>query len=278
MLALCLLAGRAGAKAEVAEQPDEARVVRNTAYYAKRIVQNASVRVGLNVGASAPFGIADNISPLSYSPNFSPVIAFDREFVLWRGLTLSSGIRLEYKGMRTRAKVQYFKTSVRQEDDKGNITQFDGHFTGENITNINMAMATLPLDIGWRFSPRYRLRLGGYISYLLYGSFTGAAQNGYTWTIPEEGATLRQRISITSASFDFSKELRKWDWGVEIASTHRVTDRFFVEAGLAVGVRSIFVEGFKGVSMDMHNMYGCLSLGYQLMPRREKAEKESSSN
>ncbi|PID90734.1 MAG: hypothetical protein CSA97_01370 [Bacteroidetes bacterium] len=256
----------------------DSKFMRGATYYSKKIIQDGAVRIGLNIGASAPFGISDNISPLSYSPNFSPVIAFDREFLLWKGLFFSTGIRLEYKGMHTKAKVHDFQTNVEIENEDGSITKNKGKFTGVNSTNVNCAYATLPLDIGWRFNKHYRLRLGAYISYRITGSFTGSASDGYMWSDPEEGSTLSNKLLIEDAQdFDFSKELRSWDWGVEIAGMHRITDHFFMEAAFAVGVPKIFVDDFKGVSMEMHHLYGSVSVGYHFLPSFENEGKKKDA-
>lgn len=261
MLVSCLLCLRL----EVYGQPNASQsFMQRTMRGAKRIVQYGSVRVGVNLGASAPFSIPEGVTPLSYSPNFNPVISFDWDFQLHEHFFLSSGIRLEYKGMYTRSKVHDFYTHAVEKDGDA-VAEVKGYFTGENITKVSSAYATIPLTVGWRFGSRYSLSFGGYVSYMFTGTFTGAAQAGYLWTEPEPGSSFSEKKLIEKADFSFSDELSRWDYGVELWGKHRLSEHFYAQCGFALGIATIFKQGFEGISMPMHNLYGALSVGYTFL-------------
>lgn len=227
----------------------------------RKILTNGSCKVGLNVGATAPLGIPYGVDVVSYAPNFAPIIALERNFNIANWFYFNLGIQFEYKGMRTRAAVNDYYTEVAIPDGD-NITKFAGSFTGDNVTAMNCSYATLPLRLGFRITKSYSLKVGGYISWALSRQFSGSVENGYVWTKIEEGSTTSDKIEVERADFDFSKHLKKWDAGLELLGTHRITEHFFVDAGVSMGLPSTFPSDFTGVSFSMHHIYLALGVGY----------------
>ncbi len=261
------------------QEGEEKGFLGKTVQGTKSFVMNGIVRVGLNLGATAPMAIPEGVSLISFSPNFNPVISFDRDFRLFDRFYLSTGIRLEYKGMYTRAKVHDFHTRVLQKDEEsGAVAEFKGNFTGENLTRVSLSYATIPLSLGWRFSSRYSLALGGYVSYLITGSFSGGVEKGYAWTEPEEGSSISKKMNIDKAEFNFSNELKSWDYGLEIWGRHRVSDHFHIQAGFAMGLTKVFKPDFKGVSMPMRNLYGSVSICYKILGESRRKPVSNSTN
>lgn len=228
-----------------------------------QVFKGGAVKVGLNVGATAPLGVPEGVSVVSYAPNFAPVIALERDIDLHKGLFFSVGIQFEYKGMRTRAAVHDFYTEVEQADGD-QVVRFAGSFTGDNVTSVNNAYATLPLRLGLRVTKGVSIKVGGYVSWALSTRFSGAVENGYVWTKPDDGSTTSNKIEVTSAQFDFSNKMGSWDFGVNLQSAHYLTDRFFLDAGLSFGLISTLQSSFTGVSFPMYNMYLTVGAGYKL--------------
>lgn len=228
----------------------------------RKMLTNGAFRVGINIGATAPLGIPEGVRVVSYAPGFTPVIALQRDFNIISWFYITTGVQFEYKGMRTRAAVHDYYTEVVQ-DDGESIIRFVGKFTGENVSMFNASYATLPLLLGFRITPGYAIEAGGYVSWAFSKHFRGSVENGYTWTEPEEGSSNSTKIKVSHADFDFSGHLRSWDAGVQVAGSHRLTEHFFLYAGLTVSVPTVFKPGFNGVTFPMRNIYATMSLGYR---------------
>ncbi len=240
---------------------NKASIWEQTVDLSKKITSNGSLKVGIHLGATAPTRIPDGVSVQSYAPNFAPVIGFSRRFDFWRRFGFQIGLQFEYKGMQTRAKVHDYYTEVNKEQD-GVIVRFRGTFTGEIMTQVTTSYATLPVYFYMNITPKYTLKAGGYVSYVLSKSFTGSVEHGYVWTRPTAESKQSDKIFIEHEDFSFSKEMRNWDTGIELAGVHPIINNVYLEIAASMGLISIFDRNFTGISYPMQNIYLTFGLGY----------------
>ena len=223
--------------------------------------RNAAVKVGLNFGATTPTKIPYGVNAQAYAPNFAPVLGFYRSFHFTPAFALQVGLQFEYKGMLVRARVHDYYTEVNKEQD-GVIVRFRGSFTGEITTQVSNSYATLPLLFSLRITPGYALKFGGYASYVLSNSFAGTVENGYVWTRPSDNTSVSNKVFIEREEFSFNKEMKQWDAGLLLFGEHALLNNFYLEAGLSLGLTSVFRRNFTGISYPMQNIYLSLGIGY----------------
>lgn len=229
------------------------------------VTRNAAVRVGLNIGATAPYGIPKGVGIISYAPIFASIFGFEKELYFAPRWFANVGLQLEYKGMRTRSEVHDFYTEVVQ-DDGQNVARVAGIFTGENVTRVSRSYITMPLHLGFVVGPHLLLKAGGYASFSLGQSFTGSVENGFLWTKPDPATGVSNKIFIERAEFNFSSKLRRWDFGVEAVATMILSDHLFMDLGLAFGVHEAFSSRFTALPFKMYNIYASFCVGYRFSP------------
>ncbi len=247
---------------------------RSTKNLSRKVANNSSVKVGLNIGATTPLRIPDGVSLASYAPQFAPIIALETDLFIGQRFIINCGAQMEYKGMRTRSRVRDFYTEVVQEDE-GSLVRVAGHFTGTNVTDVNLTYITVPLRLGFWFTSRFAAKLGAYVSYAIGRRFTGYVEDGYLWTKPHETTGMSNKLLVPHADFDFSREMRRWDWGADLALTTFISRRFFMDLGATVGMGAVQHSHFSGLPFRLHNVYVSVSLGYRFAgaPQRHMSEK-----
>lgn len=229
----------------------------------KTVLRQTRIKVGQNIGASAPFGLPENSTILSFAPIFAPSIAIEKKITIHQRLYVIAGIRFEYKGMKTRAAVENFQTEVPQAMN-GQILIFAGAFTGENVTNVVNSYIAIPARIGVQITKNYALEAGGFVALATARSFSGRVQNGYLWTRPSESEPASSKIPIESAEYNFNSEVSRFDAGVELYGSHHLGANILLDAGLGVGLIPLFNrERFKGIPFTMYNIYLNIALGYR---------------
>ena len=218
------------------------------------VTRNAAVRVGLNIGATAPYGIPKGVGIISYAPIFASIIGFEKELYFAPRWFANVGLQLEYKGMRTRSEVHDFYTEVVQDD-------------GQNVARVaGRSYITMPLHLGFVVGPHLLLKAGGYASFSLGQSFTGSVENGFLWTKPDPATGVSNKIFIERAEFNFSSKLRRWDFGAEAVATMILSDHLFMDLGLAFGVHGAFSSRFTALPFKMYNIYASFCVGYRFSP------------
>ena len=112
-----------------------------------------------------------------------------------------------------------------------------------------------------RDSPRTTLKLGPYFSYLMDGDFSGHVYEGYL----RETNPTGDKINFTNgaiATYDFSGDLRKFQWGVQAGVDWKAFKHLKVHADLNWGLNDIFNKDFKTVTFDMYAIYLNVGFGY----------------
>ncbi|MDR0348845.1 MAG: PorT family protein [Tannerella sp.] len=212
---------------------------------------------GFNTGGTLPIPLSVEIRKIeSYRPSpFAPHVAL--EVIRWfnKKWGVSTQITLDYKGFKVKDRVKNLHTEIEMADEK-----YIGNFTGKNETRINNSYITVPVMANYRFSDKWTAQLGLYIGYLYNSGFKGTASDGYI----RRGSPIGEKTIVDNAAFDFSENMNKFDFGLQIAGEWEFHHNFGLRGQITWGTKPIFPADFTAVSFDMYNIYGMLGLSYRL--------------
>ncbi|MDD6209758.1 MAG: porin family protein [Bacteroidales bacterium] len=219
------------------------------------------VKFGENIGGTLPMPFPAEIRKItSFNPLFSPYVAIEATRWFSQKWGVTAGLALDIRGMAAGADVLYFNTELTVgEGEQSGV--FNGTYSGFVEMRPKNIYVTLPVMAAYRFNSAWDINFGLYVSYLGSGSFKGVAKDGYMRTPNSTG----ERIDITSATFDFADELRKFDCGLMVGGNWNFWGNFGAYAHFIYGFIPIFPGDFEGVSgYRMTNLYGSLGLSYKL--------------
>jgi len=218
------------------------------------------VHVGMNLGALAPVPLPNNIRRIDgWAPQFSPAIAYEMTYRINEKWLVGAAAKLEYKGMTVKDSVAYLHTIITVVDN-GQVTNFEGDFTGTNETKANNGYVTFPINAVFDPGRSWRFKLGFYLSFLFDPKFEGTVSNGYI----RNGNSLGEKVQISEASFDFKNQLRTFDAGLQGGAAYRLNRNFAIEGNLNWGLRPAFPPSFTGIGFDMYNIFFTLGASYRI--------------
>lgn len=217
------------------------------------------IKAGVNIGGTSPLPLPPEIREIkSYRPGTQ--FAIEGNVIKWfehRKWGALFGIRLENKGMKTNARVKNYYMVMNAYD--GEVTgHIEGNWTGYVKTNVKNSYVTIPIQAIYKVSPRWDVKFGPYISFLTNGDFSGSAYDGYI----REGDPTGEKAEVTEATYDFSSDLRTFQWGLDAGGEWRAYKHLSVYADLTWGLNSIFPNDFKSISFKMYNIYLNFGFGY----------------
>ena len=158
--------------------------------------------------------------------------------------------------MSTEARVKNY--SMELIDGGGRIK---GNWTGLVQTDVTNSYLTVPVMAAYKLSSVWNLRFGPYVAYLMDGKFSGHVSDGYL----RENDPTGQKVPFTgdaTATYDFSDNLRKFQWGLQAGGSWRVNRHFRLNADLQWGLNDIFEKDFETITFSMYNIYLNLGFGY----------------
>ncbi|RHJ80663.1 porin family protein [Parabacteroides sp. AM08-6] len=218
------------------------------------------VKAGILIGGTSPLPLPAEIREISsYNPTL--VVAVEGNVTKWLDKEekwgMMVGLRLENKGMKTDARVKNYGMEII--GDGGEIVK--GNWTGNVKTKVKNSYLTVPVLGTYKFSPRFRMNLGPYFSYMMEGDFSGDVYDGY---LREGNPTGNKWIfeDGKSASYDFSKNLRKFQWGAQLGAEWRAFKHLNVCADLTWGLNDIFKKDFETITFAMYPIYLNVGFGY----------------
>jgi hypothetical protein len=217
------------------------------------------IQAGYNIGGSSPLPLPAEIRAIEkFSPEiFAPHIALEATRWLNEKWGISAQIALDSKGFTVRDKVKNLYTEIRID---GNPDPQTGSFTGKNTTEIRNTYFTVPVMAAYRMSDKWLTQLGIYAAYLYHPHFNGTASDGYI----RRGSPIGEKIDVPHASFDFSKEQNRLDYGFVLAEEWKFSNRFALRGQVNWGLRSLFPSNFTGMSFNMYNIYGMIGVSYRV--------------
>jgi len=213
------------------------------------------VKAGLFVGGISPIPVPLQIQKIeSFNPLLNIMIEGEIQKSFNKRWALSFGLRMEQKGMKTQAQVKSYDMKLMQDN-----SYVAGVWTGKVQTHVKNSYLTLPVLAVFKLAPRWSVKLGPYISYLLEGTFWGYASDGYL----RVGNPTGEKIEISNAPYDFSDNLTHWNYGLQLSADFQAFPHLFAGLDFTYGINSIFPKDFDTMSFAMHPIYFGLNFGYK---------------
>jgi len=219
-----------------------------------------SLKAGFNIGGTAPLPLPEEIRKIdSYAPSMA--ISIEGNATKWLdakkiwGLTL--GLRLENKNMTTKATVKNYGMKI----INTNGGELEGLWTGGVKTKVKNSYLTIPVLANYQISKRWKLVAGPYFSYMLEGDFSGHVYEGHLRT-PDETGSRVDFSGESIATYDFSDDLRKFQWGLQFGGEWKAFKHLNVYADLTWGLNDIFKKDFNTITFAMYPIYLNIGFGY----------------
>ena len=139
--------------------------------------------------------------------------------------------------------------------------ELQGLWTGGVKTKVKNSYLTIPVVANYKISKRWKLSAGPYISYLIEGGFSGHVYDGHLRT-PDQTGSRVVFSGESIATYDFSENLRKFQWGLQLGGEWRAFKHLNVYADLTWGLNDIFKKDFDTISFAMYPIYLNVGFGY----------------
>ena len=208
-----------------------------------------------NIGGATPLPLPQEIRALTgYNPNI--YLSIEGNITKWFtkkknwGMTL--GIRIENKGMEADARVKNYSMEI----IGGGGERLSGNWTGDVKTKFRAAYFSIPV-----LSNRVRLSAGPYISFKTNGDFNGYVSEGYLRKEDPTGTKV-EFTGDNTAPYDFSDDLRSFQWGVQAGASWRAFKRLTVHGDITWGLNNIFNKDFQTITFNMYPIYLNVGFGY----------------
>ncbi|MBR1594049.1 MAG: PorT family protein [Alloprevotella sp.] len=217
-----------------------------------------SVGAGMELGGMAPLPLPREIRKIE---SYNPLLNFYVEGVAEKRIEgawhLRTGLRLEQKGMKTKARVKNYHMEMTA-DDGGYM---EGAWTGMVETKAHNIYLTLPVTASYHFEDdRWEAHAGPYFSFLLNGGFNGAAYDGYIRHHDPTG----EKAYVTHATYDFGDEERFFVWGLQLGGSYHWNRHWGVVADLAWNANGIFPGDFESITFALYPVYAKFGISYRL--------------
>ena len=211
-------------------------------------------KAGVNIGGTSPLPL-----PHSYSPGLA--ITIEGNATKWideaKKWGVSVGLRLDSKSMTTEATVKNYGMEILSETG-GKI---QGLWTGGVKTKVKMSLLTVPILANYKIGERWKMVFGPYFSYMMDGDFNGNVYEGHLRTPDATGS----RVNFSGdniATYDFSEDLRHFQWGLQLGGSWRAYKHLTVHADLTWGLNDIFQKDFETITFAMYPIYLNFGFGY----------------
>lgn len=214
------------------------------------------IKAGFNVGGTSPLPLPEEIRAIkSYRPSLDFTIEADITKWLTGKWGIETGIRLENKGMTTKARVKNYNM-VMIDKEAGSIA---GRWTGNIETKVKNTYISVPVLAAYRLNADWKLLGGAFFSYMTEGDFSGTAYNGYL----RDKVPTGTKINISEAYYDFSDDLSKFQWGAQLGAEWKAFKHFSVIANLTWGFEDIFKKDFETITFSLYPIYLNVGFGYK---------------
>lgn len=219
-----------------------------------------SVRLGYNIGGTAPVGMPKEIRRLnSYKLKSNLSYGVDVYKRLHNKLGIMTGLRLENKGMEIDATVKNYHMSI----TRGGET-LTGYFTGRDVIEVDEWLLTVPV-LATYTTKKWRFKIGPYISYLLSRKFEGYAYDGYIRVNTPTGDKVELGHEENErGSYDFSDEMRRIQVGVNIGADWMFSRRWGAYGDITWGVTGVHKSSFHTIEQTLYPIFGTIGAIYKL--------------
>jgi hypothetical protein len=216
--------------------------------------------LGFSLGGTAPVGLPSSIRHLnSYRPAPNFRLGAGAAHMFSSSWGISSALIVENKGMKTDARVEDYHMTMTRGGE-----QLEGRFWGDVETNVTEWMFTVPVQAAFKTGD-FRFRLGPYVSLLFDKRFKGHAHDGYLRVGNPTGAKMIiGNDSETNGQYNFSSNMRSWQWGMDLGADWYVRRRLGIAADLSWGLSGVHKSSFKTIEQTLYPIYGTLALIYRI--------------
>ncbi len=219
------------------------------------------VRLGYNIGGTAPLGIPATIRSLdSYrlTPSLMAGVDVMKPFDARWGL--QTGLRFENKGMDIEATTKnYYMEIVKG----GNYLA--GMYTGGVKQKTKEWMLTLPVLATLQISEKCTLKAGPYVSLLLSKDFSGYVYDGYLrQNDPTGPKILMGHEESERATYDFTDDMRNCQAGIQAGIDWQFYRQFGLSADINWGLTGIHHSDFKTIEQTLYPIYGTIGVYYRI--------------
>jgi len=214
-----------------------------------------SLSAGMTLGGSTPLTVPDEVNSIKkfrIQPGLS--LGAQVRYRFHSRWSVESGLRFEMKRMEVTARTTHYNM-VLIDPDGGELK---GVWTGYVKTDANNYYFSVPVRASWRATSDWRLRGGLFFSYAARRRFMGTVYDGYLRKDNPTG----ERIDIDEARYDFSPDLSRFGWGVELGSSLQLSRRISVYGDLSFQLNDIFRPGFRVLDFSLHPFYFNLGAAY----------------
>ena len=219
------------------------------------------IRAGYSIGATTPIPLPETIRSIDgyrLTPSF--MVGFDAMLALKGKWGVALGLHFENKGMEGDVTTKAYHMELVKGDSR-----IEGLFTGHVKQKVTQWMLTIPLQATLQLGRKVTLKGGPYMSVLLSSDFSGIASDGYLRQGDPTGAKILMGSKEDEwASYDFSDEMRRMQFGIGIGADWQVYRRLGVSADLNWGLTGIFPGDFKTVEQSLYPIYGTIGIFYRL--------------
>lgn len=217
---------------------------------------HVKLSAGFNIGGTSPLPLPREIRSID---GFNPLLNIAIEGAVQKRFEHSDwgmlvGLRLENKGMKTDAAVKNYHMEMTA-DDGGYMV---GSWTGHVKTKVRTTYLTIPILATYAIGSRWQVSAGPYLSYMFEGEFSGEAYDGYLRHNDPTG----EKAYVTHASYDFSKDLRHFQWGLQAGAEFKAYKHLSANVGLQWGLNGIFPDDFTAVTFSMYPIYANIGFSY----------------
>ncbi len=218
------------------------------------------VQAGLNFGGASPLPLPAEIRKIEgFKPGLNLMLG--AKAVKWITPESKWGVgvalRFETKGMTTDASVKNYGMEI---IDNG--ARVAGRWTGKVHTRYKSSQFTLPITAEYRFNRRWSMWAGPYVALAMENTFDGYVHSGYL----REGDPTGEKVVFegdSQATYDFSDNLRTFQWGLTVGGSWVAYKHLTVNANLAWGCEGIFKSSFKTVTFSMYPIFLNFGFGYK---------------
>lgn len=217
------------------------------------------VYAGANIGGASPLPLPAEIREInSYNPqlNFHIGANVTKWLDVQKKWGVAVGLRLETKGMETKATVKNYGMAIIQDG-----ATVSGRWTGKVQTRYHSQQLVVPLTAVFKAHRRLKVHAGPYLAFAFNNDFDGYVSDGYL----RDGDPTGTKWSFEGdarASYDFGDNLRHFQWGMQGGITWTAYKHLLVNANLAWGCNDIFKSSFKTVTFNLYPIYLNFGFGY----------------
>ncbi len=212
---------------------------------------------GFNVGGTSPLPLPREIRSInSYNPCLNVAINGEvRKSFEGSPWGLAIGVRLEAKGMKTDARVKNYHMEAVNADGSGRVV---GAWTGNVKTRVDNDYLSFPILATYTINSRWTVTAGPYLSWMINGSFTGEAYDGYIRNIDPTG----DKAVVNRATYDFSDDLRRFNWGLQVGGEFLAYKHLAVRADLQWGLNGVFPSDYECITFALYPIYATIGFSY----------------